>query len=157
MSLSRSSLGKIFKSARRGGGRYGDHALTHPEREWVAGLGICLVLLVVGGWYAASMFLKYRSAGIENVTAANSVDPTNYREGEVAGALDLLGKRRAETTAITARLKQGAVAPPTESEDAEGAASTVPAESLPASEEQASTSTPTALPAEVDGAPTTAL
>lgn len=100
------------KIARRGKGRH-DRKIMHPSREWLVGLGLLLVALLVGGFINAERYLHYHT--LETHITPSKPDGETYRVQEAAKAI---GTYTARMDAFSALIEMKPVSPtPTDSVD----------------------------------------
>lgn len=89
----------MTQSVLRGEKHYGEHLLLHPAREWVIGLLCFIVLCIGGGWWAATVYLRY--VDVSTMLGEGAVpEMTTYRGVQVAQALEKLEDRAVKYEAI---------------------------------------------------------
>jgi hypothetical protein len=81
---------KIFKHQRHG---LRDPHLIHPEREWLTGLLIALITLVLIGAWNIMSYLKYSDTSV-TVAVVPDTDVVVYRESVVKAALATFAERK---------------------------------------------------------------
>jgi len=109
--IEKTFIQKILRSTLRRSRGLTDHHLMHPTREWFAGLGVALLLLIIGSVGCVYLFWQYNTT--EPETAAVVDAPTTiYQEDAVNSALQELKARAARHEAERQRLEAGRTTPP---------------------------------------------
>lgn len=85
---------KMAKKVMRHGHHLPDRRLIHPDREWLIGLSIFAILLVVGTVYEIRNFLHYSS--LESSVDTGEIQLVEYNQTNAARVLEIYQKK-AET------------------------------------------------------------
>ncbi len=112
---------------RRTGGR-AEHAVIHPRREWLIGLGVCLLIVVVTGVVSARQFIYYDTFD-ENITP-QKIPVQQYDAATAATAISIFEAKQAAFDVLVNR-SQVAPAPVVEEQSV---ASSTPDEADPSTE-----------------------
>lgn len=87
-----------------------DVEIIHPAREWMRGLGLVLVGLVLGSWFCINLYSNQYKKITEELITTESVVP--YNAVVVEEALKLFKLREEKFSAIINDVKTNDVAPP---------------------------------------------
>lgn len=76
----------MTKKVIRRGRRLPDRRLIHPDREWLIGLGIFVILLTAGTVYEVRNFMTYGS--LEDTVETESLEKVEYDRNKAVEALE---------------------------------------------------------------------
>lgn len=110
MKLKTDQLKDMIKSVVRGSKSYGEHNMMSPVREWYLGVGVCLVLVLVGGFFAVSTFIAYQNVSFYEAVATST--PQIYNEKTVKDALRALSERKERMATFEGKLRAPTSGPP---------------------------------------------
>lgn len=97
---------KIFKAILRRSLGLSEHKLIHPEREWLTGLFVALLILIGGVSWAVYLYLNVKNVSPET-TPTNATTEQIYRSGDIAIALEELESRREKNQNFKENLETG--------------------------------------------------
>jgi hypothetical protein len=72
-----------------------DPHIMHPEREWLIGLCLMIVIFAICATWSAQVYLKNKNISADQ-SAANHTSDSVYREPQVKEALQIASKRERE-------------------------------------------------------------
>jgi hypothetical protein len=123
----------ILKSISRHKRGLRDPQIMHPEREWLIGILIALIIFVLSGTWSLTLYLKNRNATAEGQFEEQS-ETVVYRESMVNEALGRLRERDEtlksllgnEETPIEPAIEESEAKPPTESQETATSSAEIP-------------------------------
>jgi hypothetical protein len=75
-----------------------DPHIMHPEREWLIGLLVMVLIFVAGAGWSAQIYLKNKNVSADQTTVNDG--ETVYREPQVKEALRIAGERENELSEL---------------------------------------------------------
>ncbi len=76
-----------------------DPQIMHPEREWLIGLSIMVVIFAASAVWSADVYLKNKNVNIDQ-TSIEAGDNATYREVQVKEALRMVEQREQELQSL---------------------------------------------------------
>lgn len=105
--ISKADILKMAQHVTKRGNDIPDRKLLHPNREWVIGLGIFLVLTIAGAVYNTLLFRYY--LGVESTVTANALERAEYKQTLITEVLAEYGARSAAFEALHATYSEAPV------------------------------------------------
>lgn len=104
MNLSIKEIKQSFSSTLRGGRRYGDHGMLHPERQWHLILVVAVLVVVVGAGWATRVYWHYDQMVKDPSFLQVTTEPT-YRAALIEKALTVLSERKTQYEQLERKLR----------------------------------------------------